>query len=199
MPADATPFLVRAQRSLEAQEFEEAKGAIREALDRNPEDARVRELYVQIHIADGVRRSRRARDRRRDAVRALDRKQRARYTDTPEVRQAFREAVASMDRVLEVAPDNAKALMLKAGVLDRMDRASSREEVASLFDRALDLEPGNEEIAYARHRVLSPCPHCEDTGVCPDCRGAGEVQAFLLRSDCPTCNATGICLRCGLF
>lgn len=196
---EATEHLVRAQRFLEAQAFEEAREAVRAGFQAAPEDPQVRDVYKQIHMADGIRRNRRARDLRRDEIRSTRKGDRAGYVDTPRVRQAFEAAVASLDRVLEVDPENAKVLMLKAGVLDRMDRRGNRERVVALFERALALAPGNEEIGYARDRVLVPCRSCRDTGFCPDCRGAGEVAALLLRSVCPTCSGQGICFRCGLF
>lgn len=199
MAEEATPFLVRAQRSLEAQEFEAARAAIQEGFDREPDDPTVRDLYFQIHLADGIRRNRRARDLRRDEIQALPKGERAAYDDSPRVRAAFREAVASLDRVLEAEPEHAKAMMLKAGVLDRMDRRGHRLEVQALFEEALRIRPGNEEIRYARDRILAPCDFCHDSGVCPDCQGAGEVSALFLKSGCPTCGGKGICHRCGLF
>lgn len=196
---DVQADLVRAQRSLEEGRFEDAKEAIREGYARAPEDEKVRDLYQQILLADGVRLSRRARDLRRDEIRALPKKERPAHRDTPEVVEAFREALASLDAALEANAENAKALMLKAGVLDRMDRRGAQAEVEALFARALELHPGNEELVYARDRILLPCPRCAHTGVCPGCQGAGEVSALFVRSSCPECHGTGICGRCGLF
>ncbi len=192
-------LLVRAQRSLEEGRFEDAKEAIREGYARAPEDEKVRDFYQQILLADGVRLSRRARDLRRDEIRALPRKQRGAYRDSPEVSAAFQVALASLDDALEADARNAKALMLKAGVLDRMDREGMQSEVEALFERALEVHPGNEELIYARDRILLACPRCAHTGICPACQGAGEVSALFVRSPCPECKGTGICGHCGLF
>lgn len=200
MAGDEThDLMVRVQRSLEEGRFADAKEAIREGYARAPENEKVRDFYQQILLADGVRLSRRARDLRRDEIRALPKRERGAYRDSPEVETAFQEAVASLDDVLSVDPENAKALMLKAGVLDRMDREGMRPEVEALFARALEVHPGNEELVYARDRILLACPQCGHTGVCPDCQGAGEVSVLFVRGACPACKGTGICGRCGLF
>ncbi|MDX1535107.1 MAG: hypothetical protein R3291_05760, partial [Thermoplasmata archaeon] len=117
---DARRVLTRAQRSLESQRFEEALSVIEEGQARFPENEKVRDLYLQIHLADGVRRHRRAQDLRRDDIRATRKKDRSEYRDGTEITRAFQEAIGSLDRVLAIQPDHAKALMLKAGVLDRM-------------------------------------------------------------------------------
>ncbi|MCJ2519325.1 MAG: hypothetical protein LN412_00020 [Candidatus Thermoplasmatota archaeon] len=196
---DVTSFLVNAQRSLEDGRFEEAKKAIERGYALSPDHERVRDFYQQILLADGVKLSRKARDMRRDEVRAMVKRERPSYQDSPEVRTAFHLAVTSLDKVLAVDPTNAKALMLKAGVLDRMDRKGMREDVMRLFEKALEIHPGNDELLYARERIVRSCAQCGDSGVCPDCQGAGEVSALLFRSRCPSCNGAGICKRCGLF
>ncbi|MFQ5986489.1 MAG: hypothetical protein ACE5KQ_03940 [Thermoplasmata archaeon] len=196
---DPTRLLTRAQRSLEAQQFEEARAAIEEGQARFPDDDKVRELYRQIHLADGVRRHRTAQDLRRDEMQTLGKKDRPGYRNSEPVTEGFREAIASLDRVLALEPDHAKAMMLKAGVLDRMDREGTRGEVRALLTRALSLHPGNAELLFAQGRLSAPCPHCQDTGFCPDCHGGGEISALVMKRTCPTCRGRGICLRCGLF
>jgi tetratricopeptide (TPR) repeat protein len=196
---DAAAYVVRAQRSLEAGRFEDAREAIETGYALEPDDERVRDFYQQILMADGVRLTRQARDMRRDEIRALSKRDRGSYADSAQVRRAFEEALKSMDKVLAVNPDNAKALMLKAGILDRMDRNGRRQEVMALFDRALKVHPGNEELLYARERIVRACGTCGDTGLCPDCKGAGEVSALRIRSRCPSCKGSGICTRCGIF
>lgn len=196
---DVTAFLVRAQRSLEEGRFEEAKEAIERGYALGPDNEKVRDFYQQILLADGVRLTRKARDMRRDEIRSLNKRQRSSYRDSPQVKRAFHEALESLDKVLTVDPKNAKALMLKAGVLDRMDRRGRREDVMELFKKALEIHPENEELIYARERITRPCRHCGDTGLCPDCGGSGEVSAFRVRSSCPSCKGSGICIRCGLF
>ncbi|MFQ5920345.1 MAG: hypothetical protein ACE5I4_09940 [Thermoplasmata archaeon] len=197
--SDATSLLTRAQRSLEAQRFEQARVAIVEGQARFPDNDKVRDLFQQIHLADGVRRHRRAQDLRRDEIRGLGKAERAAYRDSDRVTEEFREAVAGLDRVLTLEPNHAKAMMLKAGVLDRMDRAGTRGEVQDLLTKALSLHPENAELLFAWDRLAAPCPHCQDTGICPDCQGAGEISAFLVRHICPTCKGRGGCRRCGLF
>ena len=196
---DATSILTRAQRSLEAQKFEEARRAIEEGQARFPHNDKVRGLYSQIHLADGVRRHRRAQDLRRDEIRALGKKDRPAYRNSGRVTEVFRRSIASLDSVLTVEPDHAKAMMLKAGVLDRMDRQGTRGEVRALLEKALSLHPENAELLFVRDRLSAPCPHCQDTGICPDCRGAGEISALVLTHTCPTCKGRGACRRCGIF
>jgi uncharacterized protein HemY len=196
---DATRILTRAQRSLEAQEFEEARAAIEEGQARFPHDDKVRDLYLQIHLADGVRRHRGAQDLRRDEILALGKKDRSAYRNSGRVTEAFRSSIGNLDSVLAVDPDHAKAMMLKAGVLDRMDRQGTRDEVRALLEKALSLHPENAELLYVRDRLSAPCPHCQDTGMCPDCRGAGAISALVLKHTCPTCKGRGACRRCGIF
>ncbi len=199
--ADRDPIgiLTQAQRSLEAQQFEDARVAIQEGQARFPDNDKVRDLYQQIHLADGVRRHRVAQDLRRDEIRALGKKDRSAYRNTSQVTAEFRASVASLDRVLAVEPIHAKAMMLKAGVLDRMDRQGTRGEVRQLLEKALSLHPGNAELRFAQDRLSIACPHCEDSGMCPDCKGAGEVSALVVTRTCPTCKGRGACRRCGLF
>ncbi|MEE8232606.1 MAG: hypothetical protein V3R46_04720, partial [Thermoplasmata archaeon] len=149
---DPMSILTQAQRSLEAQEFEAAKAAIQEGQARFPDNDKVRDLYQQIHLADGVRRHRVAQDLRRDEIRALGKKDRSAYRNTPQVTEEFQASVASLDRVLAVEPTQAKAMMLKAGVLDRMDRQGTRGEVRQLLEQALSLHPGNAELGFAQDR-----------------------------------------------
>jgi Zn finger protein HypA/HybF involved in hydrogenase expression len=196
---DATRFLTEAQRSLEAQRFEDAREAIVEAQAQFPDNDQVRDLYQQIHLADGVRRHRLARDQRRDEIRALGKKDRSTYRNSPAVTEAFRGSIASLDLVLAVEPGHAKAMMLKAGILDRMDRAGTRDAVRDLLENALSLYPENAELHFAQSRLSAPCRHCDDKGLCPDCGGAGEVSALVARRTCPTCKGHGDCRRCGLF
>lgn len=196
---DATSILTRAQRSLEAQRFEEARAAIEQGQARFPDNDKVRDLFQQIHLADGIRRHQRARELRRDEIRALGKNERSGYVSSDRVKEQFHAAIASLDRVLALEPDHAKAMMLKAGVLDRMDRTSTRNDVQDLLNRALSLHPENAELLFAQERLSAPCPHCQDTGLCPDCQGAGEISALVRRHTCPTCKGRGACRRCGLF
>ncbi|MFQ6013186.1 MAG: hypothetical protein ACE5LS_06040 [Thermoplasmata archaeon] len=196
---DPTSLLTRAQRSLEEQRFEEARAAIDEGQARFPHDDKVRDLFQQIHLADGIRRHQGAQDLRRDEIRALGKKERAAYRNSARVTEGFREAIGSLDRVLALDPDHAKTLMLKAGILDRMDREGTREEVQGLLNRALSLHPGNSELLFARDRLATPCSHCRNTGFCRDCQGSGEISALVMKRPCPTCRGRGACPRCGLF
>ncbi len=196
---DVSTYLLRAQRSLEEGRFQLAKEAIERGYAAAPEDEKVRDFYQQILLADGVRKSRKARDTRRDEIRALAKRERGSYRDSAAVKAAFEKAIGSFDKVLSAGPKNAKAMMLKAGVLDRMNRHGKRDEVLQLFKTALEIHPGNEELIYARERIIRPCRHCGDTAMCPECVGAGEVSALFVRSTCPVCKGSGICGRCGLF
>ncbi|MDX1535059.1 MAG: hypothetical protein R3291_05515, partial [Thermoplasmata archaeon] len=72
-------------------------------------------------------------------------------------------------------------------------------EVHDLLEKALAVHPENAELLFARDRLSAPCPHCQDTGACPDCGGAGEIRALVAMRRCPTCKGSGACRRCGLF
>lgn len=196
---DANAFLVAAQRGLQEGRFEDAKRAIEEGRALAPQDETVRELYQQILIADGVRLSRKARDLRRDEIRTLDKRDRPAYRNSEDVEEAFQSSLDSFDKVLAANPDNSKAMMLKAGVLDRLDREGMRASVLELFDRALALHPENEELVYARSRIIAPCSHCQGSGLCGECQGAGEVSALLMKGRCPACKGSGVCIHCGLL
>ncbi len=192
-------LLIEAQRALEEGRFEDAKRAIEDAFDSHPTDERVLELYQQILLADGVRLTRQARDLRRDEIRSLAKRARPSYADSPTVEAAFERAIESFDKVLAANPRNSKAMMLKGGALDRMDRKGRRPELLALFEKALEVHPDNEELLYARARIVGPCGHCGDTGFCSECQGSGEVAALFLRGGCPTCKGSGVCTHCGLF
>ncbi len=198
-PKEAKALLTEAQRALEAGQFEDAKRVIEDAYAQHPHDEKVLELYQQILLADGVRLSRRARDLRRDGIKALDKRDRASFSDGEDVRAAFERSIESFDKILAANPENSKALMLKAGALDRMDREGMGEEVSALFERALELHPDNEEILYARSRIMGACQHCGGSGFCGECKGSGEVSAVFMRGACPACKGSGVCTHCGLF
>lgn len=196
---DAGSFMILAQKRLEEGRFEEAKRAIEEGRAAAPKDGRVAEFYQQILLADGVRLSRQARDLRRDEIRALPKGTRPAYRNSAQVLAAYDRSLESFDKVLSANPDNAKAMMLKAGVLDRMDRTGRRQEVFELFERALTLHPDNEELLYARSRIAASCEHCAGAGICGDCHGAGEISGLFVSSRCPACKGSGICTHCGLL
>ncbi len=195
----AKTLLIDAQRSLEEGRFDDARRSIEDAFALHPEDEKVVELYQQILLADGVRLTRVARDLRRDEIRALEKRERGSHRDSDDVREAFLKALESFDKVLMANPRNSKALMLKSGTLDRMDRPGNREEVLALFDQALAIHPDNEELLYARGRILGPCSHCGGPGFCADCQGSGEVSGLFVRRRCPSCKGSGVCVHCGLF
>jgi DnaJ-class molecular chaperone len=42
------------------------------------------------------------------------------------------------------------------------------------------------------------CKNCNGTGLCPTCKGTGQIPGFIVRKEeCGVCNGTGVCPKCG--
>lgn len=196
---DEREYLLKAQRFLDEGQFEAAREAIERGYERDPTDRSIQEMYQQVFFAHGVRQARRARDLRRDSLKNRARKAREPMEDPPEVAQAFRSALESFDRVLQVNPVNAKAVMMKGATLYRMNRRGQREDVRALYTRALEAIPESQELQYALGVIERRCQNCDDTGQCLHCHGTGQVSAVIFRSTCPQCRGSGICTRCSIL
>ena len=83
---EAKVLLIKAQKSLEEGRFDDARRNIEEAFAVHPDDEKVLELYQQICLADGMRLTRAARDLRRDEIRALEKRERAFYSESEDVK-----------------------------------------------------------------------------------------------------------------
>ncbi len=192
-------FLHRAQRFLDEGRFEKAREAIDQGYERDPTDVKVSELFQQIYLAQGIREARLARDLRRDYLRVLRKGERAGAQDPRDVSDAFQTSLGSFDRVLQVNPENLKAVLLKAAALFRQDRRGNRGSVEALLGRALEIHPDNHELSHARWLVTHACENCSDTGFCQACGGSGQISALLVKSGCPQCRGSGVCNRCGII
>src|SRR2546428_13752304 len=101
----------RARKAVDAGRFEEAIGASEEAHRLEPEDGPIRELYVGLHLARGVRLSAAARDLRRQEIVARDIPGGEEFQDSESVTTAFQRAPDSFDAVRGTEPGGAKAPM----------------------------------------------------------------------------------------
>lgn len=189
----------RAQAALEASRGDEARDLIDRALQANPADANVRELYVALHLARAIRLSAAARERRRDDIVQRKIPYDTEFQDRPEVAQAFDKAEAALEEVLRVAPDHEKTLMAKASLVFRRDREKGRPAAMEILQKIADANPSNRQVLYSIRRIERPCPRCSDSGFCPRCRGRGSRRILRMESKCEACHGQGICLACGIL
>ncbi len=197
---DVRGYLLKAQRHLEAGQFEAAREAIERGYERDPADRSIREMFQQVLFAYGIRQARRGRDLRRDSLRGLGRRPKDwAPSDTPEVQEAFQRALDCFERVLQVNPGHAKAVMMKGATLYRMDRHGRRAEVRLIYQRALESAPDSQELRYALDMIDRRCGSCRDTGQCLNCGGTGQVSAIVFRSTCPQCRGSGVCPKCAIL
>ncbi len=196
---DAPQLYERARAAVDAGRFNDAKSAIDEAYAADQSDAPIRELYTGLHLASGVKASARARDLRRASVvrRGIGYDQE--FTDTDETVRTFEEAIAEFDRVLAADPAHEKALMLKAAVLHRFDRAGRCSEAMEAVQRILAAHPENRQAKLALRKIERTCEECSDSGFCPHCGGRGSRRLLGMERRCNRCWGQGICLRCGLL
>ena len=189
----------RARKAVDAGRFEDAIAAAGEAHRLEPEDAPIRELFVGLNLARGVRYSAAARDLRRRAIVERDIPVGEEFQDTDEVKAAFQRALDAFDAVLSAEPDNEKALTMKASTLHRFDRAGRREEALGLLKRIADAHPENRQVRLVIRKVERRCEECSDTGFCPHCQGRGTRTVLWVKGKCELCWGQGICLKCGLL
>ena len=206
--ADLEAILKTAEAHLAVGRFAEARAAAEEAFALAPGDGRVRELYANVWLAQGIRLAGSARERRRQEIEERGRPGEP-FEDSEQVRSLFAEVIEAFDRVLAVNPNHAKAWSLKAQVLFRIDR-SNRTAALAAYDsavRALEgsvpegpsRETGRRNLERDRRRIEAPCKACEDTGFCPECGGSGWRSTLGFRRKCEACLGHGICKRCGVL
>ena len=189
----------RARKAVDAGRFEDAIGASEEAHRLEPDDGPIQELYVGLHLARGVRLSTGARDLRRQDIVARDIPVGEEFQDSDPVKAAFLRALDALDAVLAVDPGNEKALMIKASVLHRFDRAGRREEALALLRRIAEAHPENRQVRLMIRKVERKCEECSDSGFCPHCRGRGTRTVLRIKAKCDRCWGQGICLKCGVL
>ncbi len=189
----------RARAAIDAGRFEEAIAAAKEAFGADPSDAPIRELYVDLHLARGVKLAALARDLRRRDIARREIPVDVEFQDGERVRGEFESALAAFDAVLAADPGNEKALMMKASTLHRFDRAGRREEALALLRRLAEDHPGNRQVQLVIKKVERACPECSDSGFCPYCRGRGARTVLGFRRRCERCWGQGVCLKCGLL
>jgi tetratricopeptide (TPR) repeat protein len=189
----------RARKAVDAGRFDEALAAAEEAYRLEAGDGPIRELYVGLHLARGVKLAAAARDLRRQEVVARDIRAEVEFEDSDRVKAVFQGALAAFDTVLAADPDNEKALMMKASTLHRFDRAARREEALGLLRRVGEAHPENRQLRLLVKKVERKCDECSDTGFCPHCVGRGSRTLLGFKRKCERCWGQGICLRCGVL
>jgi len=207
--ADVEDLLKRAQGHLDAGRFPEAKLVCDEAFASFPEDTRVREMYANIYLAQGIRLSGLAREMRRKEIEARG-KPGELFEDGDAVKTTFRDVLDAFERVLAVDANHVKALSLKAQALFRMDRAN-RPAALAAYDEAMGalerthpsgspaVEAGRRTLLRGRRQIERPCDTCDDTGFCTECGGSGWRSTLGFRRKCEACLGQGICKRCGVL
>ena len=189
----------RARKAVDEGRFEDALGAAEEAHRVDPGDGPIRELYVGLRLARGVKLAAAARDLRRQDIVERDISVGEDFEDSERVRDAYTKALEAFDGVLAVEPDNEKALMMKAAALHRFDRAGRREEALGLLRRIAEAHPENRQVRLVIRKVQRKCEECSDSGFCPHCGGRGTRSRLGFKSRCNRCWGQGICLKCGVL
>ncbi len=188
----------QAREALERGDADGARALLDRVFAEHPEDPEVRDLYASLHLARSIRLAAAAREARRQDIVRRDIPYDEEFQDGPEVSKAFDEALAVVDRVLEAVPNHEKALMMKASILFRRDRAKGRAEALSILRAVAESHPANRQASFAIKKIERPCPRCSDTGFCPDCRGRGTKRFLGTERTCGSCHGQGICLLCGV-
>ncbi len=191
--------IAEAQAALEASHPDEARALVDRAYREHPEDARVRELYMALHLARAIRLSAHAREMRREDIARREIPVDTDFEDSPEVSNAFDEATRAIEEVLAVDPRNEKALMMKASLVFRRDRAKGRPEALGILHAITDANPANRQVLYTIRKIEVPCKRCSDSGFCLRCRGRGSRRILGMQTTCEACHGQGICLLCGIL
>ncbi len=189
----------RARKAIDAGRFDDALAASEEAYRLDPADGPIRELYVGLNLAKGVKLSALARDLRRQDIVERDIPVEREFQDSARVRAAFDKALEAFDKVLAVEPENEKALTMKASTLHRYDRAARREEALALLGKIIEAHPENRQVKLVIRKVERACEECSDTGFCPRCAGRGSRALLGVKRKCEACWGQGICLKCGIL
>lgn len=189
----------QAKAALEAGRAEEARALADRAYAEHSDDPEARELYTALHLALAIRLSAQAREARREDIVRRDIPYDTEFEDAPTVAKAFDAAASALDDVLAADPKHEKALMMKASLLFRRDRASGRGPALEILHALVAANPANRQVLYAVKKIEVPCKRCSDSGFCPRCRGRGSRRILGMESKCETCHGQGICLVCGVL
>ena len=189
----------QAKAALEKGRAEDARVLADRAYYEHPDDPETRDLYTALHLAAAIRLSARAREARREDIVRRDIPYDTEFEDAPQVVAAFDEAGAALDEVLAADPRHEKALMMKASLLFRRDRANGRGPALEILRALVAANPANRQVPYAMKKIEVPCKRCSDSGFCPRCRGRGSRRILGMESKCEACHGQGICLICGVL
>lgn len=188
-----------ARRALDRGDADAARGFLARAHAAAPDDPAVRELYADLLLARAVHLATGARDARRRDIARRQIPYEEDFQDSPDVAQAFDAALAAHDDVLALAPGHEKALMLKATLLFRRDRAAGREAALQILRGLEAAHPEHRQVAFLIRKVEVPCSRCTDTGFCPYCVGRGVRTLLRFERPCEKCHGEGICPACGIL
>jgi tetratricopeptide (TPR) repeat protein len=199
MSATADDLYAQARDAAERGDPDAARDLATRAFEADPADPDVRELYAALHLAHAIRLSASARDARRDGIVRRSIGYDEEFADDEPVGRAFDDALAAVERVLETQPAHEKALMMKAALLFRRDRAAGRPQALEILRGLVKAHPENRQAAYTIRKIERPCARCSDTGFCPYCAGRGVKTFLRLERRCEACHGRGICLACGIL
>lgn len=199
IPVVVPTKLKEAKDALDRGEFERARRLAADAHAERPDEPEIREIYAATHLARAIRLSNQAREARRLDLLRREIDYDVEFQDTPEIAQAFDEALAAIDDVLRVEPGHWKARMLRAALLFRRDRTAGRPEALEILRGLAEAEPGNKQVPFMIRKVERPCERCGDTGFCPHCKGRGERRFLRIDRKCDRCYGRGICPACGVL
>ncbi len=191
--------LDEAKAALERGEFERALRLSEEAQAAEPQEPEARELYAVTHLAKAIRLSDKAREARRQDLLHREIEYDQEFEDSPEVALAYVEALTAIEDVLRVDPAHWKALMLKATLMFRRDRAAGRPQALEILHALADSDPTNRQVPFTIRKIERPCDRCADTGFCPHCKGRGQRRFLRTDRKCERCYGRGICPACGVL
>ena len=168
-----TDLTTQAQEALERGHADEARALADRAYAATPEDPEARGLYTALHLALAIRLTAEAREARREDIVRRKIPYDTEFADSPEVVRAFDAAAVVLDDVLAADPKDEKALMMKASLLFRRDRAKGRQPALEILRALVAANPANRQVLYALRKIAVPSSRCRDSGFCPRCRGRG--------------------------
>lgn len=185
--------------ALEGNRPEEARALVDRAYHDHPDDAALRDIFTGLHLARAIRLSAHARDLRREDIARREIPYDTEFEDSTAVAKAFDEAAAAIEEVLAADPKHEKALMMKAALVFRRDRAKGRPVALEILQSIAASNPANRQVVYTMRKIEVPCKRCGDSGFCQRCRGRGVRRILGMESKCTACHGQGICLLCGIL
>jgi|SRR3990170_2667953 len=189
----------QARQALDRGDPDAARDLLAKAHAASPDDAEIRELYAGLLLAHAIHLATDARDARRRDIARRKIPYDEEFQDSPEVARAFDAALAAHDAVLAVETGHEKALMMKATLLFRRDRATGREAALAILRGLEAAHPDHKQVTFLLKKVGTPCPRCTDTGFCPYCAGRGVRTILRFERVCEKCHSDGICPVCGVL